>query len=149
MSNVHYTYFPFFVIPIFYVGMCWQKPMPLVTLVYPSTMLCNNHSLWRWQQYKPWVFILFTWRNRRSPSPTRNNLSLCRWFCLSVRAKRGIWSKRVLIRKIGSLSFSVLEGILQLFTIFYLHRKCLIFLRNDRDCKAVEGLNIFEKLLWL
>ncbi len=38
------------------------------------------------------------------------------------------------------------EGILRLFTIFYLHRKFLIFLRNDRDCKAVEGLDIFEKL---
>jgi hypothetical protein len=39
------------------------------------------------------------------------------------------------------------EGILQLFTNFYLQRKILIFLRNDRDCKAVEALDIFEKLL--
>jgi hypothetical protein len=38
------------------------------------------------------------------------------------------------------------EGILQLFTIFYLHRKFSIFLRIDCDCKAVEGLDIFEKL---
>ncbi len=30
-----------------------------------------------------------------------------------------------------------IEGILQLFTYFYLHRKVLICLRNDRDCKAV------------
>jgi hypothetical protein len=52
------------------------------------------------------------------------------------------------------------EGILRLFANFYLHRKFSIFLRNDRDCKAValkeyydyspistctEGLNIFEK----
>ncbi len=48
-----------------------------------------------------------TWRNRRLPSPTRINLSLLLSFCPSVRAKRGIWSKRVLIRKIGNLSFSV------------------------------------------
>jgi hypothetical protein len=48
-----------------------------------------------------------TWRNCRLPSQTRINLSLCQLFCLSVRAKRGIWSKRVLIRKIGNLSFSV------------------------------------------
>jgi hypothetical protein len=38
------------------------------------------------------------------------------------------------------------EGILQVFTNFYLHRKFSIFLRKDRDCKAVEGLDIFEKL---
>jgi hypothetical protein len=30
------------------------------------------------------------------------------------------------------------EGILRLFTIFYLHRKFLIFLRNDRDCMVVD-----------
>jgi hypothetical protein len=40
-----------------------------------------------------------------------------------------------------------IEGILRLLPIFYLHRKFSIFLRNDHDCKAVEGLNIFEKLL--
>jgi hypothetical protein len=39
------------------------------------------------------------------------------------------------------------EGILRSFTIFYLHRKVSIFLRNDGDCKAVDALNIFEKLL--
>ena len=33
------------------------------------------------------------------------------------------------------------EGILWLFTNFYLHRKFLIFLRNDRDCKAVDPFN--------
>jgi hypothetical protein len=41
------------------------------------------------------------------------------------------------------------EGILQLFTNFYLQRKLSIFLRNDRYCKAVEGFDIFEKLLLL
>ncbi len=35
------------------------------------------------------------------------------------------------------------EGIIQLFTIFYLHRKFLIFLRNDRNWKVGKGLNIF------
>jgi hypothetical protein len=48
-------------------------------------------------------------------------------------------------RSVVCLSLCV-EGILQLFTNFYLHRKFLIFLRNYRDCKAVEGLDIFEKL---
>jgi hypothetical protein len=53
----------------------------------------------------------------------------------------------VFIRKIGYFFSVCIEGILQLFTIFYLHRKFSIFLRNDCDCKAVEGLDIFEKLL--
>jgi hypothetical protein len=73
---------------------------------------------------------------------------LCPSFCLSVRAKRGIWSKRVLIRKIDFFSVCI-EGILRLFTIFHFHRKFLIFLRNNHDCKAVEAPNIFEKLSWL
>ncbi len=38
------------------------------------------------------------------------------------------------------------EGILQLSSNFYLHRKLSMFLRNDCDCKAVEALDIFEKL---
>jgi hypothetical protein len=33
------------------------------------------------------------------------------------------------------------EGILWLFTHFYLHRRVSIFLRNDRDCKAVHPYN--------
>jgi hypothetical protein len=33
------------------------------------------------------------------------------------------------------------EGILRLFTNFYLHRKVLIFLRNDSDCKDVDLYN--------
>ncbi len=33
------------------------------------------------------------------------------------------------------------EGILQLFTNFYLQRKFLIFLRNDRDCKVIDPYN--------
>ncbi len=43
----------------------------------------------------------------RVASPTRINLFLCLSFCPSVRAKRGIWSKRVLLRKIGTISYSV------------------------------------------
>jgi hypothetical protein len=39
-----------------------------------------------------------------------------------------------------------IEGILQLFTNFYLHRKFFIFLRKDSYCTAVDGLDIFEKL---
>jgi hypothetical protein len=34
-----------------------------------------------------------------------------------------------------------IEGILQLFTNFYLHREFLIFLRNDHDCKVVDPYN--------
>ncbi len=55
----------------------------------------------------PYDRYSFTWRNRRLPSPTRINSFLCQLFHPSVRAKRGIWSKRVLIRKIGNFSFSV------------------------------------------
>ena len=33
------------------------------------------------------------------------------------------------------------EGILRLFTNFYLHRRVSIFLRNDCDCKAVDPCN--------
>ncbi len=59
-----------------------------------------NKGIWMQEEHK-----IFTWRNRRLPSPTRINLSLCPSFRLSVRAKRGIWSKRVLIRKIGNFFF--------------------------------------------
>ncbi len=41
------------------------------------------------------------------------------------------------------------DGILQLFTNFHLHRKFLIFLWNDHYCKAIEAPIFFEKLLWL
>jgi hypothetical protein len=53
------------------------------------------------------------------------------------------------------------EGILRLFTIFYLHRKFLIFLRKDCDCKAVdpnnarkryaviESLDLMRNIPWL
>jgi hypothetical protein len=37
--------------------------------------------------------------------------------------------------------FTCVEGILQLFTNFYLHREFLISLRNDHDCKVVDPYN--------
>jgi hypothetical protein len=36
------------------------------------------------------------------------------------------------------------EGILQSFTNFYLHRKFSIFLRNNRDYKGVEAPDILR-----
>jgi hypothetical protein len=38
-----------------------------------------------------------------------------------------------------------IEGILQLFTNLYLHRKLSIFIRNDCDCKAIDLLNIRKR----
>ncbi len=76
-------------------------------------------------------------------------LFLCPSFCLWVRAKRGIWSKRVLIRKIGNFSFSMRWRNTTIIHYFLLAQKISIFLRNDCDCKAVEALDCFEKLLWL
>ncbi len=73
-------------------------------------------------------------------------LFLCLSFCPWGRAKRGIWSKRVLIRKSGNFSFSVRWRNNTIIYFFLLDR---IFLRNNCDCKAVEGPDIFEKLLWL
>jgi hypothetical protein len=55
-----------------------------------------------------------------------------------------------------------MEGILQLFTNFYLHRKILIFLRNDSDCEdvdhvyntrkrytVIESLDLMRNISWL
>jgi hypothetical protein len=42
----------------------------------------------------------------------------------------------MLIRKIRIFLTACVEGILQLFVIFYLHRKFSVFLRNNHDCKA-------------
>ncbi len=42
------------------------------------------------------------------------------------------------MRTNGIFLSACVEGILQLFTNFYLQRKFLIFLRNDRDCKVVN-----------
>jgi hypothetical protein len=53
------------------------------------------------------------------------------------------------------------EGILQLFTNFYLHRKVSIFLRNNSDCKdvdiyntrksyaVIESLDLMRNISWL
>jgi hypothetical protein len=43
----------------------------------------------------------------RLPSPIKINSFLCPSFRPSVRAKRGIWSKRLFIRKMGNFSFSM------------------------------------------
>ncbi len=42
----------------------------------------------------------------------------------------------------NSIFFSAcIKGILQLFTNFYLHRKFLIFFRNNHDCKLIDPYN--------
>ncbi len=60
---------------------------------------------------------------------------------LSVRAKRGIWTKRVFMRTNGIFFSASVERILRLFTNFYLQRMFSIFLRNDHDCKVVDPYN--------
>jgi hypothetical protein len=62
---------------------------------------------------------------------------VCQWTPIAVK---------LFIRKISFFFSARIEGILRFFTNFYLHREFSLFLRNDRDCKAVEGLDIFEKL---
>ena len=47
----------------------------------------------------------------------------------------------MLSREIGNFLSACVEGILQLFINFYLHRKILIILRNSCDCKAVDPYN--------
>jgi hypothetical protein len=85
-----------------------------------------------------WGGINLTWRNHRLPSPTRINSSLHNSICGWVKAKRGIWSKRVLWEQTVISRSAYVEGILWLFTNFYLQRKFSIFLRNDHDCKVVD-----------
>ncbi len=53
--------------------------------------------------------------------------------------KECLWERTVIC-----LSVCV-EGILWLFTNFYLQRKLLIFLRNNRDCKVVDPYNHFPQ----
>ncbi len=47
----------------------------------------------------------------------------------------------MVMRKKGIFFSACIEGILRLFATFYLHRKFSIFLRNNRDCKAVDPKN--------
>ncbi len=42
------------------------------------------------------------------------------------------------MRTNGNFLSACVEGILRLFTNFYLQRKFLIFLRNNHDCKVVD-----------
>ncbi len=46
-----------------------------------------------------------------------------------------------IFEKLSCLYGCCFEGIPQLFTSFYLHRKVSIFLRNDSDCKDVDLYN--------
>ncbi len=46
-----------------------------------------------------------------------------------------------IFEKLSVLYGCCVEGILQLFTSFYLHRKVSIFLRNNSDCKDVDVYN--------
>jgi hypothetical protein len=46
-----------------------------------------------------------------------------------------------IFEKLSWLYGCCVEGILQLFTNFYLHRKVSIFLRNDSDCNDVNLYN--------
>ncbi len=83
---------------------------------------------------------------KKFPQPTRSKC-ICFSVCDSVRgwvrAKRGIWSKRVFMRMNGNFFSACVEGILWLFTNFYLQRKLSIFLRNYHDCKVVDPYNRF------
>jgi hypothetical protein len=47
----------------------------------------------------------------------------------------------VFMKMNGNFFSACVEGIIQLFTKFYLQRKLLIFLRNDSDCKVVDPYN--------
>ncbi len=45
------------------------------------------------------------------------------------------------MRTNGNFHSMCIEGILRLFTNFYLQRKFSIFLRNNHDCKVVDPHN--------
>ncbi len=66
-----------------------------------------------------------------------------------------------IFEKLSCLWGCCFEGILHLFTNFYLHRKDLIFLRNNSECKdvdlyntrkryaVIESLDLMRKISWL
>ncbi len=66
-----------------------------------------------------------------------------------------------IFEKLSWLYGCCVEGIQQLFTNFYLHRKILIFLRNNSDCKdvdlyntrkrytVIESLDLMRNISWL
>ncbi len=64
--------------------------------VKPKPISCQNKKLT--QQHN--------WKKSSSSPRTASAFGLCPSFCLSVRAKRGIWSKRVFMRTNGNFSFS-------------------------------------------
>ncbi len=86
---------------------------------------------------------MLTWKNLEG-YPAQPGLicsSVCNSVHPSVRAKRGIWVKECLWEQIVIFLSTCVEGILWLFTNFYLQRKFLIFLRNNCDCKVVDPYN--------
>ncbi len=66
-----------------------------------------------------------------------------RKFSIFLRNKRDCKAVESLdiFEKLSWLKGCCFEGILWLFTNFYLHRKLSIFLRNDSDCKVVDPYN--------
>ncbi len=54
-----------------------------------------------------------------------------------------------IFEKLSWLKGCCFEGILQLFTNFYLHRKVSVFLRNDSDCKDVNIYNYYHTIILL
>jgi hypothetical protein len=54
--------------------------------------------------------------------------------------------KECFTERLGVCLSACIEGILRLFNVSTCIESSQYYLRNDCDCKAVEGLNIFEKL---
>ncbi len=87
---------------------------------------------------------MLTWRNLEGypAQPGLICFSVHHSVCQSVRAKRGIWSKRVSTRTKGKFSYQhalkVYEDYSQISTCT---ESSQYFLRNDRDYKAVYPYN--------
>jgi hypothetical protein len=90
----------------------WQQCGSLVeaaaaqqlAFVYCQPNSCTTHAECEW------AGGIFLRQRKKFLQPTRSGcicFSVRHSVCLSVRAKRGIWSKRVFTRKIGNFSFSV------------------------------------------
>ncbi len=67
--------------------------------------------------------------------------SVCHSVRLSVRAKREIWSKRVFMRTKGNFSFQRALKEYYNYSLISTFTEFLIFLTNNRDCKAVDPYN--------
>ncbi len=81
----------------------------MIQILITIPMLTHSDSYFKKWFLCPLTPNLLTWRNLEGypaqPGLTRS--SLCNSVCLWVRAKRGIWSKRVFMRTNGNFSFSV------------------------------------------